>query len=51
LRTLSAAEIASIRAMVVDAKNEEAKCFYQHFGFQGGFVDPQQMYLLIKDIR
>ena len=51
LRTLSAAEIAGIRAVVVDAKNDEARRFYQHFGFLDGFADPQQMYLLTKDIR
>lgn len=51
LRTLGAAEIAGVRAIVVDAKNDVAKGFYQHFGFLDGFADPQQMYLLIKDIR
>ncbi len=51
LRTINAAEIAGIRAIVVDAKNDDAKNFYQHFGFLDGFADPQQMYLLTKDIR
>jgi GNAT superfamily N-acetyltransferase len=51
LRTVNASEIAGIRAIVVDAKNDDARRFYQHFGFLDGFADPQQMYLLTKDIR
>lgn len=51
LRTVNAATIAGIRAIVVDAKNETASNFYRHFGFLEGFADPQQMYLLVKDIR
>lgn len=51
LRTRSASEIAGVRAIVVDAKNDEAKRFYRHFEFLDGFADPQQMYLLVKDIH
>lgn len=50
LRTANASAIAGIRAVVVDAKNDDAKSFYQRFGFRGGFADPNQMYLLVKDI-
>ena len=51
LRTINASEIAGIRAIVVDAKNDDARRFYQYFGFLDGFADPQQMYLLTKDIQ
>ncbi len=33
LRTLQAADIAGIRAFVVHAKDENARRFYEHFGF------------------
>ncbi|MEZ5361827.1 MAG: hypothetical protein R2748_05635 [Bryobacterales bacterium] len=33
LRTLNAADIAGIRALIVHAKDEEARAFYEHFDF------------------
>lgn len=50
-RTLSAADIAGIRAMAVHAKDDSARAFYEHFGFEPSPVDPLQLYLLLKDIR
>jgi GNAT superfamily N-acetyltransferase len=46
LRTLQAAEIAGIRAILVHAISEDAKQFYQKFGFTVSPLDP--MTLLVK---
>jgi GNAT superfamily N-acetyltransferase len=51
LRTIQAADIAGIRALVVHAKNENARRFYQHFGFVSSPTDPLHLNLLVKDIR
>jgi GNAT superfamily N-acetyltransferase len=51
LRTLQAADIAGIRALVVHAKDENARRFYEHFGFLPSPADPLHLYILIKDIR
>lgn len=50
-RTLQASEIAGLRAMLVHAKNEKAKQFYQKYGFIASPIDDKQLYLLIKDIK
>ena len=51
LRTLQAAEIAGIRAIVVHAKDEAAQRFYRRFNFVEGLGDPMHMYALIKELR
>ena len=51
LRTLQAADIAGLRAMLVHAKDDEAKAFYERFGFGSSDVDPYQLYLRIDDVR
>jgi GNAT superfamily N-acetyltransferase len=50
-RTLAAADIAGIRALVVHAKDERARTFYAHFGFAGGFSDPLHLYVLTKELK
>lgn len=50
-RTLQAADIAGIRAVVVHAKNDEARRFYEHFDFDPSPTDPYHLHLLIKDLR
>ena len=50
-RTLQAAEIAGIRAMIVHAKDDAARRFYEHFNFDPSPTDPYHLYLLIKDLR
>ncbi len=50
LRTQRAADIAGIRALVVHAKDETAKRFYQHFGFIDGFANDMQLFMLIKQL-
>lgn len=51
LRTLQAADIVGIRAIVVHAKNDEARRFYEHFGFFPSPTDPYHLFRLLKDIR
>jgi N-acetylglutamate synthase-like GNAT family acetyltransferase len=51
LRTLQAADIAGLRAMLTHAKNDEAKKFYEKFGFEASPTDPLHLMLSIKDIR
>lgn len=51
LRTLQAAEIAGIRAIVVHAKDEPARAFYAHFGFTSWAENTLQLFLLLKDAR
>ena len=50
-RTLQAADIAGIRAFAVHAKDDEARAFYQHFGFSPLPSDPYHLFRLLKDIR
>ena len=49
-RTLQAAEIAGIRAVIVHAKDNEARRFYEHFNFDPSPTDPYHLHLLIKDL-
>ena len=51
LRTLQAADIGGIRAFAVHAKDEPAKRFYGHFGFDPSPTDPLHLFLLMKDLR
>jgi GNAT superfamily N-acetyltransferase len=50
-RTLQAADIAGIRALVVHAKDEKARSFYEHFDFDISPKDPLHLAILIKEIR
>jgi GNAT superfamily N-acetyltransferase len=50
-RTLRAADIAGIRAFAVHAKDDEARAFYEHFGFTPLPSDPYHLFRLLKDIR
>ena len=51
LRTLQAADIAGIRAVIVHAKDEAARQWYLRFGFEPGPITPMQLFLLLKDIQ
>ena len=51
LRTLQAADIAGIRALVVHAKDESARMFYERFDFLPSPSDPLHLFILLKDIR
>ncbi len=50
-RTLQAAEIAGIRAFVVHALSEEAKRFYEQFGFQPSPTDAMDLMITLKDAQ
>ena len=50
-RTLQAADIAGIRALVVHALSEEAKQFYERFGFQSSPTDPLDLMITLKDAQ
>ena len=50
-RVLQAADIAGVRAMLVQAKDERAQSFYQHLGFEPFPGQPLMLYRLLKDIR
>jgi len=49
LRTLQAAEIAGIRAILVHAISEDAKQFYQKCGFTASPVDPMTLMVKVND--
>lgn len=51
LRVASAADVVGVRALLVHAKDDEARGFYEHFGFEASPVDPLQLMLLMKDLR
>lgn len=50
-RTLQAADIAGLRAVIVHAKNEAAKRFYEQFGFEPFPSEPLKLALLLKDLK
>jgi GNAT superfamily N-acetyltransferase len=51
LRTLQAADIAGIRALVVHAKDHAARTFYERFDFIPSPTDPMHLFMLMKDLR
>ena len=51
LRTAQAADIAGIRALLVHAKDDDAKAFYEHFDFEPSPTDPYHLFLLMKNIQ
>lgn len=51
LRTLQAADIVGIRAILVHAKDAAARRFYERFEFMASPSDPLHLLLLMKDVR
>jgi len=51
LRTADAAAIAGIRALVVHAKDEKARRWYEQFDFDSSPSDPLHLFLLTKEIK
>lgn len=47
LRTLSVAENAGVRALLVHALHNRAKAFYRHYGFEESPADPMTLMLRI----
>lgn len=50
LRTAQAAEIAGIRALLVHAKDDEARRWYEQFDFEPSPTDPLHLFLVMKDL-
>ena len=50
-RTDRAADIAGIRALLVHAKDDEARAWYESHDFEPSPVDPYHLFLLMKDLR
>ena len=50
LRTIQAAEIAGLRAILVHAKDDSAKRFYEKFGFEPSPIDAYHLFLRLSDI-
>jgi GNAT superfamily N-acetyltransferase len=51
LRTIAAAQIAGIRAVLLHAMSDNAKRFYTHAGFQGSPVDPMMMMITLAEVE
>jgi GNAT superfamily N-acetyltransferase len=51
LRTLQAAEIAGIRAILVHAISERAKRFYEKWGFVSSPIDPMTLVITVAEAR
>lgn len=49
LRTVQAADIAGIRAMLVHAISEDAKLFYERRGFRPSPLDPMTLMVTVAD--
>ena len=51
LRTAAAADIAGIRALLVHAKDDEARRFYLRYEFEPSPTDPLHLFLLLKELK
>jgi GNAT superfamily N-acetyltransferase len=51
LRVAGAADTIGIRAVLVHAKDDAARAFYEHFGFESSPTDAMHLMLIMKDIR
>ena len=50
-RTVRAADIGGLRALLVHAKDDSARLFYEHFNFERSPTDTYHLYTLIKDLK
>lgn len=50
-RCVAAADEIGVRLLLVHAKNERVKQWYQRYGFEESPTDPLHVMLLLKDIR
>ncbi len=51
LRTAQAADIAGIRCLVVHAKDDAARRWYESWEFETSPTDPYHLFLLLKDLK
>lgn len=51
LRTAQAADIAGIRSLLVHAKDDDARAWYQAWEFEPSPTDPYHLFLMLKDLK
>ena len=51
LRTAQAADIAGIRCLLVHAKDEAARQWYESWEFEPSPTDPYHLFLMLKDLK
>jgi len=51
VRTIQAADIVGIRALLVHAISDDAKRFYQYFGFQPSVIESMTLMATLPDLR
>jgi GNAT superfamily N-acetyltransferase len=51
IRTAGAADMIGAWALLVHAKDETARSFYEHFGFEPSPSDPLHLFLIMKDLK
>ena len=51
IRSVRAADLIGVRALLVDAIDDKARKFYSEFGFTPSPTDPAHLLLLIKEAR
>jgi GNAT superfamily N-acetyltransferase len=49
LKAIEVAATVGVRLVLIHAKDEEARAFYEHFGFVPSPVDPLTMMMLLRD--
>ena len=51
LRTAQAADIAGIRCLLVKARDEAARQWYESWEFEPRLTDPYHLFLLVKKLK
>jgi GNAT superfamily N-acetyltransferase len=51
LRTAQAADIAGIRCLLVHAKDDTARQWYESWEFEASPTDPYRLFLMLKDLK
>ena len=51
LRTAQAADIAGIRCLLVHAKDDAARQWYESWEFEPSPTDPYHLFLMLKDLK
>ena len=50
IRTVRAADLLGVRALLVQAKDDHAWTYYERYNFEPSLTDPYHLCLLVKDI-
>jgi len=51
LRTMQVADIAGIRTLLVYAKDDAARLWYEGWGFESSPTDSYHLFILLKDLK